>query len=740
MHLAELPNPYEFANPVTQLNRFAGRTEELKDIGYYLRHARRVAHPVNLALIGERASGKTSLLNVIEHESRSLGLLVARINLNSGDSEPILFFWKLYEAVVESVCAAGYLFSPGSDEDIVYRKIIDGLDPSADHPEFPLRFPSHYALSIKGSRHISESKLHRDLIEIYRATRTPCVLLFDECNVLGQNRVVLEMLRNVFMNTPGYMLVLTGTPTLFPLLDEVFSPIIRQFKKIQIEPFEKIEETEACMRKPLHSLSLDHREMFDDPWMLRSDIHALSGGRPYEIQLLCHFMFRRVQDERAERMALTADVIDDVLRELENTISQGDANRPIISAVRSLTQRQLAALNILSKSSGHATLDELYFPYGLRMSDPSFSRQDLGDALEQLTAAKILTVDGDTGNITFAGDDFDRIYVRYHAESRDESLNIISSPYTWLLRRALLEAMRPIVTEYPIILDSSVSVDQAMRALTEGVGQLTEAAENLYGPIYEALPSGRMILLEIEIAFSKHSVRLWLSYAENSYNDPCRSKEFCELIEKANRLGGRISFDEHCYDLPDADRFNEIVLGTTNRKLLEAFGRYHANEAVAAYEVEEDERAQSEIRVAAKFPLSIADTNNIGYMQFSFKNIDEAQRVLERALELAQSRNQKDDSALAHYNLAMVNLSKGDVHSAFCSLDEASEELNKTSTGRYELKCLFIPVLREGEIDLVEKVDPELSEAIEEAGRLRGVIESPLPVRIVRRGSSGAGV
>ena len=97
-NFAEGRNPYEFANPVTDFAYFAGRDSELEDIRYYLNQAKYVAQPVNLAIIGERASGKTSLLNMIDIEGQKAGLLTARINLNSGDADPINLFWKLYNA------------------------------------------------------------------------------------------------------------------------------------------------------------------------------------------------------------------------------------------------------------------------------------------------------------------------------------------------------------------------------------------------------------------------------------------------------------------------------------------------------------------------------------------------------------------------------------------------------------------------------------------------------------------
>ena len=53
------------------------------------------------------------------------------------------------------------------------------------------------------------------------------------------------------------------------------------------------------MSKPLKALGINPRIM-RLPWRLSYDIHAISGGRPYEIQLLCHFMFRRIYRKIAQ--------------------------------------------------------------------------------------------------------------------------------------------------------------------------------------------------------------------------------------------------------------------------------------------------------------------------------------------------------------------------------------------------------------------------------------------------------
>jgi hypothetical protein len=54
------------------------------------------------------------------------------------------------------------------------------------------------------------------------------------------------------------MLVLSGTRALFPLIDDVFSPIIRQFKKINVGSFEATEETENCIRAAITSVGISN--------------------------------------------------------------------------------------------------------------------------------------------------------------------------------------------------------------------------------------------------------------------------------------------------------------------------------------------------------------------------------------------------------------------------------------------------------------------------------------------------
>src|SRR5438876_310270 len=98
--LTKAYNPYDFANPVSDPFLFSGRTEELKELRYYLDQAVTAPRAINIALLGERAAGKTSLLNMVETRARERNLCVARLDLNESDAaSPLSFFFKLFDGV-----------------------------------------------------------------------------------------------------------------------------------------------------------------------------------------------------------------------------------------------------------------------------------------------------------------------------------------------------------------------------------------------------------------------------------------------------------------------------------------------------------------------------------------------------------------------------------------------------------------------------------------------------------------
>ena len=171
-------------------------------------------------------------------------------------------------------------------------------------------------------------------------------------------------------------------------MDDIFSPIVRQFKKINLGPFTSVDETTKCVSRPLEKLGIpDVSEIVTNATM--REIHELSGGRPYEIQLICHFLFKRLQISRAEKLELNVEVLDDVKLELET--SQDVSLRPIVTAIRSLRDAKIRALHLLCAANNHATFEQIWFTEFVFRGSERFTKESLQEHLKRLDDLKLVT-------------------------------------------------------------------------------------------------------------------------------------------------------------------------------------------------------------------------------------------------------------------------------------------------------------------------------------------------------------
>jgi len=429
MDIRTLPNPYDFANPVTDADLFAGRTSELEDIIYYLDQASTAARPINVALLGERASGKTSMLNMIQVEAEKRGFCVARINLDESHvATQLTFLYTLFDAVFTESCRLGAFGGITGQTYDVYLDMTCSFTEPADKLFCPCIFPIQYQKAAAAGRYnlpISDTTYRHDLSTLKAEISRPIIVLFDESDVLSNQRALLQKMRNLFMNTPGYMIVLAGTPELFPVMDDVFSPIVRQFKKISIGRFAASEETESCIKRPLEKAGFTLSDMFGPHYSMPiKEIHELSSGKPYEVQLICHYLFRRLQAHQASRMTLSADVLEDIRRELYN--SRAGSDDTMISAIRHLGPRQLQALGVLCGSDGKATFDQIWSKEYILHGDDAWTKPLLETDLQELVRAGVVARQDEV--IKFRGDEFDKIYLKYYAREQGVFISVLDFP------------------------------------------------------------------------------------------------------------------------------------------------------------------------------------------------------------------------------------------------------------------------------------------------------------------------
>jgi len=297
----------------------------------------------------------------------------------------------------------------------LFRKLIDLFEVSI---ELPLLFGKAYVGKKKKGENVglSQHVVTHDLGELFSEAKKHnipgIVLLFDECDLLAQNETLLQKLRNVFQGVDGYMLVFSGTEKLFPTLSQVFSPIPRFFKRIDVGNFKNVTETRECILKPL---SKDEKKLVDNNSIF--EIHSFTGGSPYEVNLVAHYMYKRYKESGIKCIKLTVEVLDDVLEELERLRAKG--HHEIASKIRRCWVPHLKILIALLE-------------FG-RCDIKSLARYMLLEELHSLTPKKAVDVASineenikilierdligvtEEGKLFFKGDQFDLLYLKYFA-------------------------------------------------------------------------------------------------------------------------------------------------------------------------------------------------------------------------------------------------------------------------------------------------------------------------------------
>jgi hypothetical protein len=699
--LSQVHNPYDFANPVSDTESFVGRRDELDEIQYYLEHARTAPRPINIALLGPRAAGKTSLLNVTEILARQRSFCTVRIDLDEGDAvHQLPFFFKLFDNVLASACHSGAYGGRFAKTYDTYLDIVSSFHIPEDKAFCPFVFPLQYARAMAANNlniHVSDQNLKTDLVAISAELRRPLLLLFDEGNVLARSRVHLEKLRNTFMNLPGYMLVITGTPDLFPVMDEVFSPIVRQFKKISIDAFRRFSDTQDCIRRPLERLGMGRDEIFaffgDRD---AHEIHELSGGRPHEIQLICHILFRRVQTNRAARMKLDLSALDELRRELET--SSNIATRPVISKVRVLTHEQLEALALLT--AARAPFDHIWTSEYIVNGTELFSEDDLRRHLDYFTQVELVKQD-ETG-LTFAGDDFDKIYCRYLAKEKDVAVSFSAFPIDLFWHTHVVARLTRIdgVEVMMSLWFNETETDFASLAGTLGDQEATEdifvtqpnPARELYNLmlLYRDFSSVPILRLRLSLP--------WLKAASVLYgDDPQATAPLHTATEEASAMAARArerSTELLCdrLELPVAplEVLARKVEQSANQRVRAWISDEHIGHMIDCYLERRDGAAallHAELVLRYGGDLSWDKCNNVGYVLLANGQIDRAKALLNRAKASATSEIK---SALPRYNLAICEIHQLNTLEAKTIVEGVLDTLTHTSKEDRQHACLFV--------------------------------------------------
>lgn len=186
------------------------------------------------------------------------------------------------------------------------------------------------------------------------------VFLIDDLHLVTQSLQVqiLEIMRNVFTilgrEKKKAMLVVTGLPTLFPILEKLHEAIVRFFEPQMLFPFSQ-KETKNAIIEPVRKYNVKWRDKAVQM------IYNLSEGNPYYIQLLSYYTFEHRKDSNID----TDSVKDGVRETLEHLAatkflnmyaSTSDAEKKVLYALSELGDDS-SFTKIVEKSSEIGVLE-----------------------------------------------------------------------------------------------------------------------------------------------------------------------------------------------------------------------------------------------------------------------------------------------------------------------------------------------------------------------------------------------
>jgi len=726
--ISKLHNPYDFANPVSDADLFVGRESELEEINYYLDQAIAAPNPINIAMLGKRAAGKTSLLNMCDIEAKKRGFCTVRIDLDEGDAKTQLgFFYKLFDSLFQAACKFGAFGGKKGKTFDTYLDIVTTYKIPDEKTFCPFVFPIQYAKAFGSENYnvqLSDNLFKMDLVEVQSEVNKPIILLFDEVNVLSGNRIYLEKLRNIFMNIRGYMLVFIGTPDLFPVMDEIFSPIVRQFKKINVGEFEDKEDTKECIRKPLVALDIKPEEIFDfETYRDVSEIHNISGGRPYEIQLICHVLFRRVQTKRAKKMKLDVSVLEDVLRELET--SQDIRGRPILTKIKSLNKEQLSALRLLCICNEYATFDHIWAIEYIFKGKKARQKEDLKKDFQYFVDEGILETRDNI--INFAGDDFDKIYTKYFSRERKVSLDIQGYPLEVFLGIVLakiigkikgMESLKDNVAVYSSGTREEIcTVAKEMSGVTSKKDVFAESNPQIMKTLYHLMLNYRnkekVPIILVEFVSPWLNALFWY-YCENPNDISSITKclhKIEDLKKRSKEVGVDLKVDEIKLPVVSIEILADQIEHTENENFRNYIANTHNKKMVDEYTLEKNtEEAAFHADLSYRYNPNPKYwcSNNLGYVFMSTGHLDKARELFGKSISTTSEDSSPTYPALPYYNLGILEAKCGNIKNAFKNVELCLKKMETVEIKDGECACLFIPETINGELKFKEINRPDI--------------------------------
>lgn len=420
-------NNFEYLGPLTRSELFFDRERELQDAlvvcGQIVKGT-----TGGVLILGGRGSGKTSFLDALRRELTVRKIANAKIPLDEGMVQPgneNLFFRTLLTDLITASKETGLL-----DETVV-KKFVSFLGGLGKIDEFGMDFLG-FSLIAKAGKEGTDTRfpytvLRDGLGDFLRLLREKghgevthgAILLLDEGDALTLNRNLLQILRNVFQETARVGLVIAGSTKLLSQVSDVFSPIPRFFRKIDLGPYPADSVVYEAVQG---ALQLSEKELAGQGIKLEvvhnvfdRIVTQISGRMPMEVNMLSNFAYdlgsNRMKEENSRyTLFMRAD------RELlDQTMKQMGGTKEYSAFISTLDKNEILCLVLLSKSMETETVDEIAALMTLH---------EMGDALQEASVVDMASI---IQNAMTERDKVTRLLLTITQKAQGHRIDVLSS-------------------------------------------------------------------------------------------------------------------------------------------------------------------------------------------------------------------------------------------------------------------------------------------------------------------------
>ncbi len=272
---------------------FAGRKKEIDKFKMFLKNTCQ-GNPMNMAILGERGIGKSSLLRMCENLARTQRCIVVRVDLDAA----IPTINDLIVTILQAIKQEGEAYSKVFKASEKAKRFFDTYKISAGIMGVSLGLDRH--------KQASSHEVRLELQKVWRIVKEyvpAIVIMLDEAEQLERIEGSLQFLRNTFSRLAeekvNFMLLLSGKLSLFPKIKEIHSPLARFFNPISLSELIPEESIEA-IEKPLSSSSFRFTNE------VKNKIVEASQGHPYIIQLFGFYLCEKAASQLIDKNAYAA--------------------------------------------------------------------------------------------------------------------------------------------------------------------------------------------------------------------------------------------------------------------------------------------------------------------------------------------------------------------------------------------------------------------------------------------------